>query len=116
MSEFNCIDEKTGEVTTTNIFEQKGSKFDGDKVDLTLLPYPALRAMARGFMYGEKKYGRNNFRLGGYGQHRLLAAALRHIFAHLEGEKVDQESGNTHLAHAICSLAMHITLDDEGKL
>jgi hypothetical protein len=35
---------------------------------------------------------------------RSCAAALRHIFQFLAGETLDPESGESHLAHAVCSL------------
>jgi formamidopyrimidine-DNA glycosylase len=37
---------------------------------------------------------------------KVLAAALRHIYAHLRGETLDKESGLAHLAHAGCAVMM----------
>jgi hypothetical protein len=80
-------------------------KYDNSKVDLSLLPIAALEAEALSLMYGERKYGRDNWRRG-MESHRLVAAALRHIHAYNEGEDNDPESGVSHLGHARACLGM----------
>lgn len=80
-------------------------KFDTGKPQLSLIPREAIEEMARGFSYGATKYGRHNFEKG-HLYSRCLDAALRHLFAIQAGEFIDAESGNTHLAHAMCSLAI----------
>lgn len=82
-----------------------GVKHDQDKPDLSLLPREALEETAKAFMWGEKKYGRHNFK-NGMDWHRPAAASLRHIVSHLSGEDNDPESGVSHLAHAAASIFM----------
>jgi hypothetical protein len=82
-----------------------GTKNDKDKVDLSLVPLPAIEAMGRALMFGAAKYGRYNYTLG-FETHRLIAACLRHLGAWQEGEDLDPESGLSHLDHAITCLAM----------
>lgn len=82
-----------------------GKKFDTGKPDLSLIPYVALAEEAKGFMLGEKKYGRYNY-TEGMEVTRLTSAALRHIYQWLAGEDTDSESGANHLGHARCCLAM----------
>lgn len=89
-----------------------GVKFDTNKPDYSLLTRAMLEPMARGFMYGAAKYGRYNHK-GGMDNIRLIAAALRHIFAYNDGEDLDAESGNPHLGHAMCAIAM--ILDNEAN-
>ncbi len=84
---------------------KEGTKHDQDKPDLSLLPKELLEETAKAFMYGEKKYGRHNFR-NGFDHHRPAAAALRHIVAYLSGEDNDAESGVSHLGHAAASIGM----------
>lgn len=97
----------SGSITTSAI------KFDGLKPDLSLNPRVALEAMAQAFMVGEKKYGRNNYRRG-MENHRLVAAALRHIMAFNEGEDLDPEYNTPHLGHALASLAMLLVQIENG--
>ena len=96
------IDEKSGSVEE---IKEGGTKFDSDKPDLSLIPYAFLVEVAKALMYGEKKYGRYNFEKG-FPVHRLLSAALRHVWAYINGEDNDPESGLSHIAHAGASLAM----------
>ena len=81
-------------------------KFDSAKPRMDLLPPRAMQAMARVLTYGAEKYGANNWhQIAKEERYRYLAAPLRHIFAHLEGEENDPETDELHLAHAMCSLA-----------
>lgn len=89
-----------------------GLKHDSDKPDMSLFPRGAIEAGARAFMFGEKKYSRNNWR-NGISKERLMAATLRHLFAWNDGELKDPESGLSHLDHAQASLAMLITLHNK---
>lgn len=82
-----------------------GTKYDGGKPDLSLLPKAGLEAAARAFMYGASKYSRNNYKKG-MDWSRLVAAALRHLTAWNDGEVMDQESGLNHLDHALACLHM----------
>lgn len=85
-------------------------RFNEGKVDLTLLPVAACRAEARVWMGGEKKYGRSNWRKlwGNKTIDVAMASALRHMFAILDGETNDPESGEYHAAHVRCNMAMLI--------
>lgn len=86
-------------------------KFDSEKLDVTLCPTELIRAVSEVMTMGAKKYGRDNWR-GGKGdpafQQRVLAAALRHLYAHMDGIKLDKESGMPHLWHAACNLGFLI--------
>lgn len=82
-----------------------GVKFDNEKPDMSLLSSIAVLKVAEVMTFGKRKYSANNWR-GGIAYTRLLAAALRHIFAYLGGESKDPESGISHLAHACCCLFM----------
>lgn len=80
-------------------------KADAGKPQLSLNPIEALEQMAQAFAYGAAKYGRNNFKKG-HAFSRTLDAALRHLSCVAAGDFTDAESGNTHLGHALASLAM----------
>ncbi len=83
----------------------KGTKHDANKPDYTLIPKEAKDAMARAFSYGAAKYGRGNYK-SGIEYLRLVAACDRHLTAWVAGEDIDPESGNSHIDHALASLAM----------
>lgn len=78
-----------------------GMKFDQDKPMMDLLDSYAIEQLSAVLTFGAKKYASHNWRKGiSYG--RLIAAALRHLFAFLRGEDKDPESGLPHVAHAMC--------------
>jgi len=98
-----------------------GAKHDNGKPPLTMIPRVAMEAEARVFSFGAKKYSKHNFTKG-FDYSRLLDAAMRHITAYAWGEDADIESGESHLAHARCCLAMlmqniedNVGLDDRYK-
>jgi Domain of unknown function (DUF5664) len=82
-----------------------GVKNDQDKPSMSSIPTEAMWQMGQALGYGAKKYGDNNYRQG-MKVSRQLAAAVRHIYQHLGGQDIDEESGNTHIGHALASLAM----------
>lgn len=103
---------KDWSVVTVN--KEVGIKHDQSKPDLTLIPKIALDEMAKAFGYGAQKYGRRNYEKG-MKVTRTLAAAMRHITAFVNKEDLDEESGNSHLAHALASLAMSLRLLELDK-
>ena len=96
----------------------EGAKFDEEKIPLELIPSAALWEMGMVLKYGQKKYGRHNWRKG-MAWSRLIGAAMRHLQAFNDGQDRDDESRLSHLGHAMCCLAFlmeyadsHPELDD----
>lgn len=89
----------------------EGRKYDGDKPKLYLLPPRSILEVGKVLTYGAEKYDAENWRKVDDLQNRYTSAALRHIFAHIDGEKNDEETGLSHLAHAMCCLLFK--LEDE---
>lgn len=91
-----------------------GSKHDSGKPLMGAIPPNALLAVAEVLTFGAEKYGRDNWRQVENAETRYLDAALRHINAYQRGEAADPESGESHLAHAVCSLMFMLEMR-EGK-
>lgn len=85
-------------------------KHDGEKNRLDLLPPLAIEAIGRVLTYGARKYSPDNWRKCTE-LWRYTGAALRHIFAHMRGERLDPETGEPHLAHAACCLMFLIDIE-----
>jgi len=79
----------------------QGMKFDQDKPRMDLLDAYATEELAKVLTFGAKKYAPHNWRKG-ISYARLIAAALRHIYAFARGEDIDEETGLSHMAHAMC--------------
>jgi hypothetical protein len=82
-----------------------GARYNADKPDLSLIPLCTLEDEARVWMYGAKKYARDNWQRGMVWS-VPLACALRHLSAWQRGEENDPESGLPHLAHVMCNIRM----------
>lgn len=81
----------------------QGMKFDQDKPRMDLLDAYATEELAKVLTFGAKKYAPHNWRKG-ISYARLIAAALRHIYAFARGEDLDPETGLPHPAHAMCCM------------
>lgn len=91
-----------------------GMKFDGGKarVDLLLDGCPrAITAVSEILTFGAKKYADHSWQGVEQGESRYKAALLRHLLAHASGEKLDSESGMSHLAHAACNAMFILELE-----
>lgn len=93
---------------------QEFVKHDAGKPRAELLPPRALLAVARVLSLGAAKYGADNWHKCRDPQ-RYVGAALRHVLAHMSGEKRDPESGESHLTHAACCLLFLVELDERGQ-
>lgn len=86
--------------------KQEAVRHNQDKTRFDLIPPCFIREVAEVFTFGAKKYAPENWK--GFTpeqQEEIKASLLRHIYAYLEGEELDPESGLSHLAHAGCNLA-----------
>lgn len=93
-----------------------GKKYDGEKPRMYLLPPKALTEVAKVLTFGANKYDEDNWKKLDNLQNRYTGAALRHIFAHMDGEELDPETGLDHLAHALCCLLFKLEAKlEDGK-
>jgi hypothetical protein len=95
------------------ILSQEGRKFDSEKPKMHLLPPNATLEVAKVLTFGAQKYDEQNWRKLENAQKRYTSGALRHIFAHMNGELQDPETNYSHLAHAICCLMFKLELELE---
>ena len=89
-------------------------KADGKKPRMDLLPPEALWEVAQVLTFGAEKYSDDNWRKC-EDSNVYIAAALRHIVAHMSGEWEDPESGFSHISHALCSLMFVLGVDPRAK-
>ena len=86
-----------------------------EKPRLDLIPLTALTYMALGLQEGARKYGSASWReVESVDLAQYVAATMRHLMAYADGEDVDPESGNPHIAHAMASLAIMVDLIESG--
>ncbi len=94
---------------------EDGLKHDNGKHRWDLLPIAPIEAIIRVLEHGAVKYGIDNWRDLKSQETRIYAAALRHLTAWKKGEKIDPESGLSHLAHAACNLVFMLEFKENEK-
>ena len=93
---------------------EKGTKYDLEKLDWSLLPWESLEEVVKVLEFGAKKYSRDNWQFV-KPKERYDQAALRHRIAYQQGEKIDPESGYSHLAHEVCCCLFKIWEDNQEE-
>lgn len=91
----------------------EGTKHDAGKPIFGAIPPLAELEVAKVMEFGARKYSRGNWAKVDNLQERYMDAVLRHLNAVRRGEKLDDESGLSHLAHAACCVLF--MLDDEMR-
>ncbi len=90
-----------------------GRKFDSDKTDYSLVPLKSLKEVTDILTFGARKYAPENWRYVEDRGNRYWSAAMRHMISWKEGDKLDDETGKNHLAHALCCLMFLLEEDLE---
>lgn len=86
------------------------------KPSLSLIPGAAQVAVAGVFQLGATKYGPYNWRKDPVEAETYVSAAQRHLFSWFDGEDIDEESGEPHLAHAVACLMILLDASAAGKM
>lgn len=89
-----------------------GQKDDAGKLRYGLVPTKALRQIVEVLEFGARRYGEGNWMKVASGKRRYTEALLRHVYAWMDGERVDPDSGKSHLAHAGCCIVFLLVLED----
>jgi len=94
---------------------ENGQKFDSEKLRFSLIPRGVLFPVIKVLEFGARKYAPENWRHVENARTRYFDAAHRHLDAWWKGDSLDLETGESHLAHAICCLMFLLALDSENK-
>lgn len=87
-------------------------KHDDKKLKYHLLPPEELAQIAEILTFGAEKYGENNWQLCD-NINRYVDALYRHLEAWRQGERLDTESGKSHLAHVATNALFILYLDNK---
>ncbi len=92
-------------------------KQDLGKRRLDLLPWDAIDKVGDILTYGIKKYPspEENWRVNSTKEDikRYEAALTRHLSEHMQGNKLDEESGCTHMSHIATNALFIIALEEK---
>ena len=92
--------------------KELGQKFDNDKRQWTLMPFDALEDVVKVLEKGAVKYSEGNWKHV-EPKERYIDAAFRHLIAYQNGERLDSETKESHLAHGICCLLFKLWDDKQ---
>lgn len=92
---------------------ETGVKHDSGKPRFSLLPLKQIETVVAVLEYGAIKYAPGNWQHVENPRDRYFDAAMRHVFAWRNGEKLDPETQLPHLAHAVCCLLFLMWGDDQ---
>ena len=115
-SRYWCVDWVKKMVKVETGFEVNtsgGMKETSGKLRWTLLPLLAVKEIVKVLEYGAKKYSADNWKK--VEPEKYKEAAFRHWTAYLEGEKVDPETGISHLAHLGCDVLFLLWFELTGN-
>ena len=108
--------DKDGQLDALRYGVKTGVKFDQDKPQWTLVPFKALDEVVKVLTIGARKYAPDNWKKVPNARQRYIDAAFRHMSAYAAGEKLDDETGKSHLAHAMCCLLFLLAFDLDKTL
>jgi hypothetical protein len=94
---------------------KQGVKYDSGKLQWTLLPFRAINEVLEVLAFGAKKYAADNWKIVPEARTRYVDAAFRHLTDWHLKEKLDGETGKSHLAHAICCLLFLLWFEQEDR-
>lgn len=97
---------------------KEGKKYDSHKLMYHLIPFRELDSVVRVLTFGMKKYGEDDWKKfvsRDDNEKRYISACLRHISRYSQGKTNDDETGEHHLAHAICCLLFVLWRENERK-
>ncbi len=86
-------------------------KLDDGKLMLDLIPPEAIEGLAEVLTYGAKKYEHRNWEKG-FNWMRVYASLQRHLLEFSKGNDIDEESGLSHLHHALANISFLVTFQD----
>ena len=93
---------------------EHGVKYDEGKPRWDLLPMSQVEDVVKVLTGGSLKYSDDNWKKIPNIQDRYFSAAMRHLTAQRDGERLDRESGLPHLSHAVCCL-LFMAWEEGGK-
>lgn len=86
----------------TNPKDAVGTK----KAPMSTVPSAVVMELGVAMLEGSRKYGRHNYRVAGVRASVYYDAADRHLKAWWEGQDIDPDSGLSHIAKAMATLAV----------
>lgn len=92
------------------VSKEGGLKYSKGKLEWNYFPFDAAKKIMEVIQHGSKKYDWNNWKKNP--AEIYYDAGIRHLIAHLCGEKIDKDSGLTHLAMVNCNFLFALWVEE----
>lgn len=90
------------EVSEEINFQRQALRYNQGKLKWALVDFKSLEGLVEVLEYGANKYAPDNWKKG-MPVKEVAESLMRHLFAFLDGEDVDPESGCRHISHVMCN-------------
>jgi hypothetical protein len=77
-------------------------RYNQGKLQWSLVDFKSLEGLVQVLEMGAKKYDKHNWKKG-MPITQVSESLMRHLFAFLNGENTDSESGLSHISHVLCN-------------
>lgn len=77
-------------------------RYNQGKLQWSLIDFKSLEGLVKVLEMGAKKYDKHNWKKG-MPITQVSESLMRHLFAFLNGEDTDSESGLSHISHVMCN-------------
>jgi len=84
------------------ISSAEADRFNQGKLQWSLVDFNAFEDMVRVLEFGAQKYDAHNWKKG-LMVSGVCESLIRHLFAYMNGEDIDPESGLPHIGHIQCN-------------
>ena len=97
-------------------YKEKALRYNEGKLKWSMVHFKSLEPLVKVLMYGEKKYARDNWKKG-LNREEILDSMFRHLAALIDGQEIDEESGEHHIGHLFCNCMFYsyFNIIGEGK-
>lgn len=82
--------------------KEQALRYNEGKLKWSLVDFKSLEGMVRVLEMGAKKYDPHNWKKG-MPVSQVSESLMRHLYAFLNGEDHDKESGLHHISHVMCN-------------
>jgi hypothetical protein len=82
--------------------QRQALRYNQGKLKWSLVDFKSLEGLVEVLEYGANKYAPDNWKKG-MPVKEVAESLMRHLFAFLDGEDVDPESGCRHISHVMCN-------------
>ena len=102
IEELNQEGDESMEVSEEINPQRQALRYNQGKLKWSLIDFKSLEGLVEVLEYGANKYAPDNWKKG-MPVKEVAESLMRHLFAFLDGEDVDPESGCRHISHVMCN-------------